>query len=97
MRKKGMSPETAENIRIRRGIDRGSKLRRMRVKKGLSQSELSDASGVPIKTIQEFEQRTGRIDSTKLNTLCSLCLALDCKIADIVEDEKLIAKYNKVK
>ena len=74
-----------------------SKLAKMRKKKGYSQSELAQASGVPVKTIQWFELYPDKIDGTKLNTLCSLSLALDCTIEDIIEGAELIEKYKKVK
>ena len=91
--KRGMSPKTAEKVRIQKGIDKGTKLRRLRVKKELSQSELSAITGIPKKTIQRFEQSAQPINSTKLNTLCALCLALGCKIEDIIESEELLYKY----
>lgn len=97
IRKKGMTPKQAEKVRLKRGIDRGTKLRIERVKRGLSQSELSAASGVPIKTIQRYEQEPNKIDGTKLNTLCGLSEALGCKITDIIEDKELIERFNKVK
>lgn len=74
-----------------------SKLAKMRKKKGYSQSELAQASGVPVKTIQWFELYPDKIDGTKLNTLCSLSLALDCTIEDIIEGAELTEKYKKVK
>lgn len=74
-----------------------SKLAKMRKKKGYSQSELAQASGVPVKTIQWFELYPDKIDGTKLNTLCSLSLALECTIEDIIEGAELIEKYKKVK
>lgn len=97
MGKRGMTPKQAEKVRLKRGIDRGGKLRVLRVEKGLSQSELSETSGVSIKTIQLFEQEPQKIDRTKLHTLCGLSEALDCKITDIMEDKELIERFNKVK
>lgn len=95
MKKRGMTPKQAEQIRLKDG--RESKLRRMRVKKGLSQSELSAASGVSLKTVQRFEQLPQKIDGTNLNTLCGLSEALGCRITDIIEDAELIERFNKVK
>jgi transcriptional regulator with XRE-family HTH domain len=97
MSKKGMTPEVAEELRIKKDIGRGSKLRRLRVKKELSQSELADLSGVPLKTLQKYEQGTTPLDGAKLNTICNLCIALNCKIEDIIEDEELIEKYTEIK
>lgn len=97
MRKKGMTPKTAEKVRVKRGIDRGTKLRRKRVERGLSQSELAYLSGVPLKTLQRYEQNASAINGAKLNTLCSLCLALECKIENIIESDSLIEKYRLTK
>ena len=96
-KKRGMTPKQAEEVRLKRGIDQGTKLRVLRVEKGLSQNELARESGVSIKSIQRFEQLPNTIDVTNLNTLCSLCETLDCEIPDILEDESLIERFNKVK
>lgn len=92
MKKRGMTPQQAAQI-----FGKGTKLRIVRVRRGLSQSELAEVSGVPKKTIQRFEQEPHKIDGTKLNTLCGLCEALDCSITDIIEDERLIERFNRVK
>lgn len=95
--KRAMSPAKAELIRVKRGLGKGTKLRVIRVLRGLSQSELASMSGVPLKTLQRFEQEPNRINGTKLNTLCGLCEALECSITDILEDTELIERFNKVK
>lgn len=97
VRKRGMSPEQAEQLRLRRGLDRGTRLRIVRVQKGLSQSELSEASGVTKVMIQRYEQEPHRIDNAKLNSLCDLSNALDCKISDILDSNELIERFKKVK
>jgi DNA-binding Xre family transcriptional regulator len=95
--KRGMTPKTAENLRVQKGIDKGTKIRRLRVQKGLSQSELASVSGVPLKTLQRYEQTKLPVDNAKLKTLVALCLALDCKIEDIIESEELLHKYRATK
>lgn len=97
MTKRAMSPDKAQELRLRRGLDKGSKLRILRVKRGLSQSELAEKSDVPIRTLQKYENNYQSIDTAKLNTMCQLSAALDCKITDILESDKLIEKFNKVK
>lgn len=97
MSKRGMTPQQAEKIRIQKGIDKGTKLRRQRVKKSLSQSELSALSGVPIQTLRRYEQSAVPINGAKLKTLVALCMALDCKIEDIIESEELLHKYRATK
>ena len=94
---KGISIEKAEEIRLARGIGKGTKLRVLRVQRGLSQKELAQQSGVPIRTLQKFENIPHMIDSTKLATYCRLCEALDCKLTDIIESDELIERFNKIK
>lgn len=74
-----------------------SKLATLRKKAGWSQFQLAVVSGVPTKHIQYLEQHPEKIDGTKLNTLCSLSLALDCTIEDIIEGAELIEKYKKAR
>lgn len=92
-----MSPKTAEKIRIQKGIDKGTKLRRLRVVKGYSQSELSEMSGVTIQTLRRYEQSPVPIDGAKLKTLVALCRSLNCKIEDIIESEELLHRYRATK
>lgn len=74
-----------------------SKLATLRKEKGLSQSQLAAISGVPPKHIQYLEQHPDKINGTKLNTLCNLSLALNCRVEDIIEGVELIAKFKTVK
>ena len=97
MSKHGMTPEQAEKARLSRGLDKGTKLRRLRVKRGLTQRELADRSGVPIRTLQKYENGETNIDTAKLDTLCRLSGTLDCKIDNVLESDELIGKYNEVK
>lgn len=97
MTKRGMTPQRAEELLLEKGIGRGTKLRTVRVRSGLSQSELATASGVPKKTLQRYEQEPYKLDSAKLKTLCGLSEALGCGITDIIEDAELIERFNKVK
>ncbi len=92
-----MTPKTAEALRIKRGLDRGTKLRRLRVEKGYSQSELSAFSGIPVNTLRKYEQSATPINSAKLKTLIALCLALNCKVEDVIESEELLHRYRAVK
>lgn len=74
-----------------------SKLQDIRLAKEMSQNDLAEKSGVSKRTIQCYEQGTRPIDGAGLNHLCSLSLALGCRIDDILEDEKLIKCYKKVR
>lgn len=97
MRKRGITPEQAKKIREAKGL-RDTKLQKLRTEKGLSQNELSVISGITRRTLQAYEQNSERkIDNARLEALCDLCIALDCKIEDILEDKSLISKYRLVK
>ena len=71
------------------------KLQELRKNKGLSQSQLAKLSGVPLRTIQQWECGQRDIDGAALNRLCDLAITLDCKLYDIVESPSLIDKLLK--
>lgn len=54
---------------------------------GLSQSELAERSGVPIRQIQLFEQGKRSINKTQAETLLKLGRALHCDMEDLLEPE----------
>lgn len=60
-------------------------LKRLRQKAGLSQKELSLASGIPVRTIQQYEQRQKNINKAQVEYLCLLSRALFCEIEDLTE------------
>ena len=96
MRKRGITVDQAKKIRESRGL-KSTKLQTMRVSRGMSQDELSDASGVTKRAIQQYEQRNRPIEGAKLETICRLCVALDCKIEDILDSRRLVRLHDRVK
>lgn len=60
-------------------------LRAMRKRAGLSQDELSEISGVPVRTIQEYEQRRKDINRAQLRTAMALAQALSCTAEALLE------------
>ena len=93
-KKMGMSPEQALETFT---SSHDSKLKILRVRHDYSQQGLSDAAGIPKRVIQTYEQGERNIDRAALETLCDLCIALDCRIEDILESDELIEKFNRVK
>lgn len=93
---RGITVQQAKEIREEKGVEE-TKLQKVRVARGVSQGQLSKLSGVATRTIQHYEQRVRPIDGARLNALCKLCLALNCKIEDILEDEELINKLRATK
>lgn len=59
------------------------KLRRMAA--GMSQSELAERSEVPVRTIQQYEQRQKDINKAQVQTLLRLGRALTCDVEDLME------------
>lgn len=75
---------------------KNSKLQNARLAAGMSQSQLASAAGFSVRTLQCYEQGVKDINGAKLATLLKLCLALDCKLGDILTDEvtvKLLEQY----
>ncbi|ATW26419.1 helix-turn-helix domain-containing protein [Candidatus Formimonas warabiya] len=60
-------------------------LSRLRKARGLSQKELSKASGVALRMIQLYEQKQNDINKAQASSLQSLAQALGCKIEDLFE------------
>lgn len=60
-------------------------LRRIRTANSLSQRELSELSGVSLRSIQMYEQRKNNIDKAEGQTLYKLSIALGCQIEDLLE------------
>lgn len=59
------------------------KLRRQ--KAGLSQKALAELSGVPLRTIQQYEQRQKNINKAQGQALFMLAHALSCRSEDLIE------------
>ena len=74
--------EELYNLRIaaakNNSLSQQTPLKRMRKRNGLSQSELAKASGVPLRTIQQYEQRQKDINKARAEYLIMLSSALNC-------------------
>ena len=69
---------------------RGTKLQARRKERGLSQSQLAEASGVNVRTLQKYEIGEKDLNGAKLATLLRLCIALDCRLIDILNDPETV-------
>ena len=73
-----------------------TKLQAIRLEKGLSQGQLAKLAEVNVRMLQNYEQDFRDINGAKLSTLLKLCLALNCTLSDILDDEEtleLLRKY----
>jgi transcriptional regulator with XRE-family HTH domain len=57
----------------------------MRIAKGLSQKQLSDASGVPLKCVGNYEQLRRDLNHAQAIIVYHLSVALDCNIIDLLD------------
>jgi len=62
-----------------------TKLKQLRQRAGLSQKELAEASGVPVRTVQQYEQRQKSINKAQAEYLMMLARALHCSAEDLME------------
>ena len=60
-------------------------LKRIRKISGLSQKELAEASGVPLRQIQLFEQRQRDINHTRAIDVVKMSRVLGCKVEDLLQ------------
>lgn len=65
-----------------------TKLKKMRTSIGMTQAELSDKSGVSLRTIQAYEQGLKDINKAQVLIVIRLAQALGCDIYKIVNMEK---------
>ena len=70
---------------IYRKKDQKTNLKAMRQNAGLSQRELAELSNIPIRTIQQYEQRQKNINKAQIESLIKLSKTLCCKVEDLVE------------
>lgn len=69
-----------------------SKLKLARIRAGISQQELSDRSGVPVKSIGNLEQLRRDINRCRVDIVFRLAQVLDCSMEDLLDLEKVSYK-----
>ena len=71
--------------RIRRDRRLSSYLKLYRKQAGMTQQELAQAAEVPVRTIQQYEQRQKNINNARSEYVISMAAALGCEPADLLE------------
>lgn len=69
-----------------------SKLKLARIRAGHLAQELSDRSGVPVKSIGNLEQLRRDINRCRVDIVFRLAQALDCSMEDLLDLEKVSYK-----
>lgn len=62
-----------------------SKLKEVRTGRGLTQKEVSEASGVNLRILQYYEQGANDINKAQALTVYKIAQALGCNVDDILE------------
>lgn len=71
-------------------------LQERRIELGLTQTELSEKSGVPVTVIRGFEQGVRSVNRAQIDTLVNLCFALALRISEVLDDEELQKKCKEI-
>jgi len=61
-------------------------LKRIRLSRNLTQRELAEQTGIPIRTIQQYEQRQKDINGARAEYVVLLSRALYCNVSDLLEN-----------
>lgn len=64
-----------------------SNLQKIRIARGITQQQLSYRTTIPLRTIQNYEQRERNINKAQAQYIVSLSKALTCKVEDLLELE----------
>lgn len=72
-----------ESIKMAKEWNRTA-LKRLRSYALLSQSQLAKQTGIPIKTIQQYEQGQKDIRHARVDSVIALSRALSCRVEDLV-------------
>lgn len=72
------------------------KLKELRQARGLSQSQLADKAGINVRVLQHYEQGSKNFDHARIDTLLKICLALNCKLEDVIENPEYVELIKKL-
>lgn len=71
-------------------------LKEKRQAAGLSQSMLAEKTGMSVRTLQHYEQGAKDFDHARIDTILRVCLVLNCKLEDIIENPKYVEMLKKL-
>lgn len=66
-------------------FDRAANLKKLRDKRGYTQSKLAELSGVSLRMIQYYEQGAKDIGKAEAETVYRLAQALECNMEELLE------------
>lgn len=72
------------------------KLKEKRQAAGLTQSQLAEKTGINVRTIQHYEQGSKIFDHAHIDTILKICIALNCKLEEIIDNEEYVELIKKL-
>lgn len=72
------------------------KLKEKRQGAGLSQSQLAEKTGINVRTIQHYEQGSKIFDHARIDTILKICIALNCKLEEIIDNPEYVELIKKL-
>ena len=72
------------------------KLKEKRQAARLSQSQLAEKTGINVRTIQHYEQGSKNFDHARIDTIMKICIALHCKLEDVIENQEYVDLIKKL-
>ena len=64
-----------------------TKLQRIRKDRGLTQKELSQKSGIALRSIQHYERGEFNFANVGINVMLRFALALECRLSDLLDEQ----------
>ena len=71
-----------------------TKLKALRVARGITQREMVERTGINPGTYSQYEQGVKNFDNARINVILRVCVVLNCRIDDVIEDPEYIKAYN---
>lgn len=71
-----------------------TKLKALRVARGITQREMVERTGINAGTYSQYEQGVKNFDNARINVILRVCVVLNCRINDIMENPEYIKAYN---
>lgn len=72
------------------------KLKEMRQSRGLSQIQLAEKTGLNVRVLQHYEQGSKIFDNARIDTIMKVCIALNCKLEDVIENPEYLDLIKKL-
>lgn len=69
-------------------------LQKVRIDNNLTQADLAAQTKMNIRSLQYYEQGRKDLAHVRIDKLLRLCIALKCKISDIIDDPQCKILYN---